>query len=100
MCKNNVYLVFCVFIEIKIKRLILLKDLDILLMYVIICNLIRNLIKLKYGWGNSLSESDINIVDDIERICIGRNWICYENVLNMEIFEFNELVLDLIWVIF
>lgn len=91
---------FFVFIEIKIEKLILLKDLDILLMYVIICNLIRNLIKLKYGWGNSLSESDINIVDDIERICIGRNWICYENVLNMEIFEFNKLVLDLIWVIF
>lgn len=74
ICVKIMYIwFFFVFIEIKIEKLILLKDLDILLMYVIICNLIRNLIKLKYGWGNSLSESDINIVDDIERICIGRN---------------------------
>lgn len=69
-------------------------------MYAIIRNSTRNLPKPKHGWGNSPSESDINTADDIERIRIGRNRICHENALNMETSEFNESVLDLIWVIF
>lgn len=55
--------------------------------------------KLINGWGNVFSEKDIKIVDDIEWIWFYRNYIFYENVIDMDIVIFNKLVLDFIWVI-
>lgn len=62
----------------------------------------RNLVKDEFvkGWGNFLGEDDINIVDDIERIYQFRNFICYIDVLEIEIFVFNDKVFDFLGVMY
>lgn len=67
-------------------------------MYLIFWNGI-NIVFLRKGWGNFFDVNDINMVDDIERFCKYWNKISYENFLKMIIVDFNELVLDFIWVI-
>lgn len=69
-----------------------------MLMYVIFWN-INCIDKFKNGWGNCFYINDIEIVDDIERVRYFRNCLSYENILEMDIIDFNELVLELIGVI-
>lgn len=96
-------MIFCKFyffyLGLKIKEIKFLEDVDIFFMYVIFREE-KIFIILKNGWGKCLKESDIDEVDDIERICYYRNFICYLDVLNMEIFIFNEFVLDLLGVMY
>lgn len=67
-------------------------------MYVIFKRL--KLIKLIWGWGKILFKNVISVVDDVEWIYCYRNKISYLDVLEMEMVVFNNLVLDLIGVIY
>lgn len=77
----------------------LLKEVDILLMYWLfwLINIVK---EFKKGWGCFLSCNNIEIVDDIERIYWFRNYVCYKDVLEIEIIEFNDLVFDFMGVIY
>lgn len=54
----------------------------------------------KNGWGKRPKESDIDVVDDIERIHYYRNLICHSDASNMKTSTFNESVLDLLGVMY
>lgn len=62
--------------------------------------LVEGFINYLWGWDDVLEENDIEIFDDIEWICYYRNCVCYLDVLEMDMFMFNELVLDLLGVIY
>lgn len=53
----------------------------------------------KKGLGRKFDKNDIGFVDDLERIRYYRNCFCYKILFEIEINEFNKVVLDIIWVI-
>lgn len=68
-------------------------------MYGIFYNAIDNFIPKK-GWGKSPDVNDIGKADDIERLHSHRNKISHVESSNMTTADFNDLVLDLIQVIY
>lgn len=74
-----------------------MKNVDIMLMYLIFkWNVV---LKFKNGWGKFFGDNNIGLVDDIEWIYYYRNFVCYLDVLGIEIVDFNKLVLDFVGVI-
>lgn len=57
-----------------------------------------NITRPTKGWGQLPGKNDIKPADDIERLRNYRNKICHENSSEMTTKDFNEFVLDFIWV--